>query len=131
MSKTTRVVLFVLILIVTAARLCHSDILWVEEAYPTAAAAEIASGKVLYKDVWFDKPPLYALIYLLWGARTGVALRLAGSVYVLLACLIAFRFAKELWGEREAVYSACLLGFFLTFGIPSAVMALAPDLLMV
>jgi hypothetical protein len=131
MSKTTRVVLFVLILIVTAARLCHSDILWVEEAYPTAAAAEIASGKVLYKDVWFDKPPLYALIYLLWGARTGVALRLAGSVYVLLACWIAFRFAKELWGEREAVYSACLLGFFLTFGIPSAVMALAPDLLMV
>ena len=55
-----------------AARLCHSGIVWVEEAYPTAAAIQILDGKALYRDVWFDKPPLSALIYLLWDARIGV-----------------------------------------------------------
>src|SRR5581483_10641337 len=34
-------------------------------------------------------------------------------------------------GEREGVVAACFLAVFLTFGIPSAVMALAPDLLMI
>src|SRR5262249_34240208 len=36
-----------------------------------------------------------------------------------------------LWGEVEGMLAAGLLGFYLTFGVPSAVMAAAPDLLMV
>ena len=40
--------------------LLHSGIVWVEEAYPTAAAIQILDGKALYRDVWFDKPPLSA-----------------------------------------------------------------------
>jgi hypothetical protein len=116
---------------VALARLCHSGIVWVEEAYPAAAAIQILSGKALYRDVWFDKPPLTALVYLLWDARMGVLLRLAGAVFVLACCLMLWRFASDLWGPREGLAAALLLGFFLTFGIPAAVMALAPDLLMV
>jgi hypothetical protein len=41
-----------------------------------------------------------------------------------------WRFARDLWGPREGLAAAWLLGFFLTFGIPAAVMALAPDLLL-
>jgi 4-amino-4-deoxy-L-arabinose transferase-like glycosyltransferase len=103
----------------------------VEEAYPTAAAIQLLYGKSLYGDVWFDKPPLLAYIYLLWGAHIGVPLRIAGAAFVFLCCLAAWKFARELWGPREGLAAALALGFFLTFGIPSAVMALAPDLLMI
>jgi hypothetical protein len=111
--------------------LCHTGIVWVEEAYPTAAAIQLLYGKSLYGDVWFDKPPLLAYTYLLWGAHIGVPLRIAGAAFVFLCCLAAWKFARELWGPREGLAAAFALGFFLTFGIPSAVMALAPDLLMI
>jgi hypothetical protein len=126
-----RLVLALLCAGLVAARLCHSGIVWVEEAYPAAAAIQILNGKMLYRDVWFDKPPLSALVYLLWDARMGVLLRIAGAAFVFACCLMLWRFARDLWGPREGLAAALLLGFFLTFGIPAAVMALAPDLLMV
>jgi hypothetical protein len=113
------------------ARLCHTAIVWVEEAYPAAAAIQVLYGKMLYRDIWFDKPPLSALVYLLWDAHMGALLRIAGAAFVFACCLMLWRFARDLWGPREGLAAALLLGFFLTFGIPSAVMALAPDLLMV
>jgi hypothetical protein len=124
-------VLAALFLVVLAARLSNIGILWAEEAYPTAAASEVAAGKALYRDIWFDKPPLYALIYLLWGAHTGQALRIAGTLYVMLAAGLAYGFARQRWGRDEGLLAAVFLAFYLTFGIPSAVMALAPDLLLV
>ena len=95
-----------------------------------AAAIQILDGKMLYRDVWFDKPPLSALVYLLWDARMGVILRIAGAAFVFACCWMLWRFARDLWGPREGLAAAWLLGFFLTFGIPAAVMALAPDLLL-
>ena len=126
-DKSILALLFVGLL---AARLCHSGIVWVEEAYPTAAAIQLLDGKALYRDVWFDKPPLSTLVYLLWDARIGVTLRIAGAAFVFACCWMLWRFARDLWGPREGLAAAVLLGFFLTFGIPAAVMAMAPDLLM-
>jgi hypothetical protein len=126
-----RLVLALLFLGLAAARLCHTGIVWVEEGYPTAAAIQLLDGKLLYRDIWFDKPPLAAYTYLLWDARIGVTLRLSGAIFVFLCCWMAWRFAREMWSPREGMAAACFTGFFLTFGIPSAVMALAPDLLMV
>jgi hypothetical protein len=128
--KSTRLFLLTLFALALAARLCHVDILWAEETLPLAAAAQIAHGKVLYRDIWFDKPPLLAWTYLAWDARDGFALRLAGALYVLLACWITWRFARDLWGRREALWAAGLLAFYLIFDIPSAVTPLAADLLM-
>lgn len=112
-------------------RFCHLDIVWVEEGYPSAAAIQLLKGKALYRDVFFDKPPLSPYLYLLWGAYTGWPLRLAGAGFVFLCCLLIYRFASQLWGEREGWLAAFFLAFYLTFGIPAAVMALAPDLLMI
>ncbi len=117
--------------LVVIARLCHSDIVWVEEGYPTAAAIQMLAGKAIYKDFWFDKPPLFPAFYLLWGASTGQALRLAGALVVLLSAWTVSRFARDLWGESEAMLAAALTAFFLTFWIPSAVIVLGPDLLMI
>jgi hypothetical protein len=125
-----RLVFGLLFVALLATRLCHSDILWVEESYPAAAAIQVLHGKVPYRDFWFDKPPLSPLVYVLWDARAGWLLRLAGALFVLFTCWLIYRFAREKWSQREGLLAACLLGFFLTFGIPSAVLAMAPDFLM-
>lgn len=113
-----------------AARLCHVGVLWTEEGLPMAAALQVLGGRTFYRDVWFDKPPAAALVPLLWGAHTGWPLRLCGAAYILGCCWLAWRFARDCWGPREAGWAAFLTAFFLTFWIPSAVMPLAADLLL-
>ncbi len=119
-----------LALAVSAFRLCHSGILWPEETLPLAAAAQILHGRDLYREVWFDKPPLAPLLCLLWGAQTGWPLRLAGALYVLAAAFFVGRLAGTLWGEREGRFASALAAFYLTFWLPAAVIPLASDLLM-
>jgi hypothetical protein len=125
-------VLFALIAaVVIAAHLRHSSVLWADDNLPLAAAMQVARGKVLYRDVWFDKPPLVAWIYLLWGARAGVLLRLGGAAYAVAVAAAAWQFARTKWSEREGALAACLAAFFLTIGLPSAVIPLASDMLLV
>jgi hypothetical protein len=125
------VVFFLIAVIVIAARLCHSNVLWADDNLPLAAAMQVARGKVLYRDVWFDKPALVAWIDLLWGARAGVWLRLAGAAYVIAVAAAAWQFARSKWNEREGLFAAFFAAFFLTFGLPSAVIPLASDMLLV
>jgi hypothetical protein len=120
-----------LFLLLVFAKLCHFDILWAEEGYGSAGAVQILHGKMLYRDFWFDKPPLAALLYVLWHGRPGLGLRLADAAYALACSGAAFRFAKQLWSEREAIWAACLMAFFLVFDIPASVTTLGPDLLLV
>jgi len=129
--RFNRLFFVALFAVLLAARLCHVGILWAEETLPLASAAQMLRGNILYRDIWFDKPPLVAAPYLLWAARDGWPLRLAGAVYVLLACWLVYRLARALWSPREGYWAAVLLGFFLTFDFPSAVMPLASDLLLV
>ncbi len=51
-------------------------------------------------------------------------------LYALLCCWLAWGFARNLWGEWEGLWAAGLLGFFLVFDFPAAVIPLASDLLM-
>jgi hypothetical protein len=85
---------------------------------------------VIYRDVWFDKPPLVPAIYLLWGVKIGWLLRLAGAIYALWASLLAYAIGTRLWSRREGYFAAALIAFFLTFDTHSAVLPLAADLLL-
>lgn len=113
-----------------AARLCHSGILWADEDYHQAAAIQLLHGKMLYRDVWYDKPPANALAFLLFGAQGGWVLRLASALYALLVCALAFRFASSIWSRKEGYWAAALFAFFLTFYFPGASITLEPDTLL-
>lgn len=125
-----RVYFALLFLLMLAARLCHTGVLWAEENLPLAAASAVLSGKTLYRDIWFDKPPLLPGFYVLLGAPEGWLLRAAGALYALIACGLSWAFARDAWGRREAWWAAGLMAFSLTFYLHSAVVPLASDLLM-
>lgn len=113
-------------------RLCYLDVVWVEEGYPMAAAAQMLRGETLYRGVWFDKPPLFPLLYFLTGAEPGWPLRLFGAAFVVLAAWTAARAARAFGaGEKERLWAAGLTAFGFTFYVHSAVLALTPDLLAV
>ncbi len=107
------------------------NILWADEDYHLAAAIQILHGKMLYRDVWYDKPPLTALVAVLFGAWPGWPLRIASTVIAAVSSAVAFRFASALWGRREGYWAAGLLAFSLIFYLPAATIPLEPDTLMI
>lgn len=116
---------------VLASRLLHSHILWADEDYHLAAAIQVLAGKLPYRDFWYDKPPLNLLYYLLFGARTGVPLRVADAAFVMLCCGLIYRFASQLWSRREGYLAAAGLAFFSIFYLAPGVIPEEPDTLMV
>ena len=120
--------LFALLL---AAHLRHAGVLWEGDDLPLAAALQMMHGSVLYRDIWFDKPPLVPAVYLLWGARIGPVLRVAGAVYAFarLRARVCVGGAACGRGARAIGRRGCS-AFFLTFDTHSAVLPLAADLLL-
>ena len=129
-ARTHRLFWLSLFALLVASRMCHVGILWEGDAYPLAGARQMLHGRALYRGIWFDKPPLLPMAYLLFGGAAGWPLRLFGGIYAMLACWVACGFARDLWSGRAGLWAAGLLGFFLTFGLPSAVIPAASDLLM-
>jgi hypothetical protein len=132
MSRTRGAIVFWLCLfaVVLASRLCHAKILWADEDYHLAAAIQVLWGKVPYRDFWYDKPPLNLAFYLLFGARTGVMLRIADTLFVCFCCALGCRFASELRGRREGFLAAGALAFFLIFYLAPGIIPLEPDTLL-
>ena len=106
-------------------------ILWEGDALPLATARQMLFGKTIYRDIWNDKPPLVAMFHLLAGARGGWPLRLLDALYAWMACWAAYRFARDVWSEREGLWAAALTGFFLIFDFPATAIPVASDLLLV
>ena len=114
-----------------ALRLCQTDALWSDEDYHIAAGIQSLGGKLLYRDLWYDKPPLAAWIYAVLGALPGWPLRLFDAAYVLAICAAMWRFAADAFGRREALFAAGLMAFFLNFDLGSAVIPIASDFFLV
>src|SRR5258706_4881502 len=112
-------------------RLCHVNILWADEDYHLAAGIQMLHGKMLYRDLWYDKPPLSAIASLLFRAWPGWPLRVASSLLAVASCVAAYHFGSRLWSRREGFCAAGLLAFSLVFYLPSATIPLEPDTLMI
>jgi hypothetical protein len=125
-----RIFFAALLALLAASRLCHTRILWEGDTLPLATAGQMLHGKTIYRDIWYDKPPLVAAFHLLADGRDGWPLRIVDALYALLACWIAYRFAREMWSVREGVWAAGLMGFFLIFDFPASVIPVGSDLLM-
>jgi Dolichyl-phosphate-mannose-protein mannosyltransferase len=116
---------------ILASRLAHANLLWADEDYHLAAAIQVLYGKFPYRDFWYDKPPLNLAFYLISGARAGLVLRVADTLFVVLCCALAYRFASRLWSRREGFFAAGALAFFSIFYLTPAVLPLEPDTLMI
>jgi hypothetical protein len=130
-NRFTRQFFAALFAITLLLRLCHSNLLWPDEDYHLAAANQLLHGKMLYRDLWYDKPPLSALTYAIIGAPTGWALRLFDSLWILGICVVAFRFAREIFSETAGLIAAGLIAFYLQFDLPGGVIPIAPDFFMI
>jgi hypothetical protein len=89
------------------------------------------SGKALYREIWYDKPPLVALFHLLSAARAGWLLRVWDALYAWTACAAAYLLARAAWSRREGLWAAGLMAFFLIFDFPATAIPAASDLLLV
>ena len=123
-----RIFFLTLFVVTLALRLCHSRILWADEDYHLAAGIQTLQGKLLYKDLWYDKPPLAAWVYAAIGGWPGWPLRVFDAVYITAICAALYGF--RIWGQTERFLAAGLLAFFLNFDSAPAVIPLAPDLFM-
>ena len=82
MSKT-RLFFALLFALLLASRMCHTGILWEGDVLPLAAAGQMLDGQVLYRAIWYDKPPLAPAFHLLSAGGPGWPLRLADALYAL------------------------------------------------
>jgi hypothetical protein len=130
-NRTLRQFFAALFAITLILRLCHSHLLWPDEDYHLAAANQLLRGKMLYRDLWYDKPPLSALTYAIIGAPTGWPLRLFDALWILAICAVAFRFVREMLGETQGLVAAGLIAFFLNFDLPGGIVPIAPDFFMI
>jgi 4-amino-4-deoxy-L-arabinose transferase-like glycosyltransferase len=120
--------------VVLYGRIFQTQVLWAEEGLPLAVAQQMLGGASLYRDVWFDKPPLLAWFYvgvLKLAGYSGYGLRLIGVLYILAVAAAGYGLARRLDGEPAARWTAFFLAFFTCFYVPSATVPLAADLLLV
>ena len=117
--------------ILLISRVAHLNILWADEDYHLAVAIQTFHGKMLYRDIWYDKPPLNALLMLLTGGYPGWPLRLASVALELTGAAVAYRFASRLWRSREGYVAAAAFAFFHVFYFSTTVIPVEPDTLMI
>src|ERR1035438_61853 len=128
-ERRTCLLFFAALFAVTLAlRLCHVNILWADEDYHLAAGMQTLDGKLLYRDLWYDKPPLAAMVYAAMGALPGWPLRLFDALFVLAVSDATWRVARDLWGRPDALLAAGLIACFPYFDLPAAVTPIAPDM---
>ena len=111
-------------------RIFQTRVLWAEEGLPLAAAQQLLAGHALYREIWFDKPPLLAWFYagvLKLAGYSGYGLRLLGVLYILAVVTAGYALARRLYGETAARWTAFFLAFFTCFYVPSATTPLAAD----
>jgi 4-amino-4-deoxy-L-arabinose transferase-like glycosyltransferase len=110
-----------------AGHLFQDDGLWF------TAGEELLRGKALYREIYFDKPPvlplLYALLFKLFGAHI-LTIRLFTVFYSLAVGFTLYRFATFLYDKRIGLFAAAMFVFFSTTYLTGHFQGLNTDFLM-
>src|SRR5688572_13189798 len=96
--STSRQFWLLIIALILFGRMFQTEILWAEESLPLAVAQQMLAGDTLYRDVWFDKPPLLAWFYagvLRLAGYSGWGLRLIGALYIVAIVLSAYALVRR------------------------------------
>src|SRR6185295_18228396 len=94
-----------------AGNLYQDDGLWF------TAAEEILRGKVLYREIFFDKPPIlplvYAALFKLFGAHL-LTIRLFTIGYSILISSLLYPFGLRLYDRRSGLVAGLMFAIFST-----------------
>ncbi len=123
----TLAVIAFLLRIFYAGHLYQDDGLWF------TAAEEILRGKALYREIYFDKPPvlplLYALLFKLFGDHI-LTIRLFTIFYSLAVAFVLYLFASFLYNKRAGLLAAAMFVIFSTTYLTGHFQGLNTDFLM-
>ena len=124
-----------LILLITSflLRVFYASHLYEDDGLWFTAAEEILRGKALYREIYFDKPPLlpftYALLFKLFGAHL-LVIRLFTIVYVAVLCMVLYAFGSKFYGKPVGIMAAAMFTIFSTTSGSGHVNGLNTDFLM-
>ena len=98
-----------------------------DEGIFAAVAANLNQGGVLYQTAWDNKPPMiylsYAAIFKLFGVSM-FWLRLVTLALVLATAAVIYEIAKNILGEKRALFSTFIFGFLTSLRIVEGNLAL-------
>jgi hypothetical protein len=125
--------LILLALVSFVLRIFYSGYLFEDDGLWFTAAEQILRGKALYREVYFDKPPVlplvYALLFRIFGAHI-IVIRMFTMVLVTAMSAVIYLFGSSLYSRRIGILAAALFTFFSTTGVSGHVQGLNTDFLM-
>jgi hypothetical protein len=133
-SRSTVITIFVALAVVAfLLRIFYAGHLYQDDGLWFTAGEELLRGKALYREIYFDKPPvlplLYALLFKLFGAHI-LTIRLFTIFYSVAVGFTLYRFAAFLYDKRIGLVAAAMFVFFSTTYLTGHFQGLNTDFLM-
>jgi len=114
---TTLKVFALLALLTFLLRIFYATHLYEDDGLWFTAAQEVLRGQVLYREIYFDKPPaivlVYAALFKAFGAHL-LTVRLFTILYSLAVSAALYRFGKWLYDARTGLIAAAMFTLFST-----------------
>ncbi|HEV8482404.1 MAG TPA: glycosyltransferase family 39 protein [Blastocatellia bacterium] len=125
---------FVLLVILSLLlRIFYAGHLYQDDGFWFTSAEEILRGKALYREIYFDKPPvlplLYALLFKAFGTHI-LTIRLFTVLYSVAISAVLYTLGKRLYNPRVACLGAGMFVVFSTTYTTGHVQGLNTDFLM-
>jgi len=134
-SRAATIRLFVGIAIVCfVLRITYAGGIYQDDGFWFTVAEEILRGKVLYREIFFDKPPglafVYAGLFKIFGAHI-ITVRLFTICFSLLISAVLYVFGSRLYDRRVGLIAAAIFSVFSTTYVSGDMQSLNTDFLMV
>jgi len=114
-------------------RIWYAGNLYQDDGLWFTAAEEIRRGKLLYREIFFDKPPalplVYAALFKLFGAHI-LTIRLFTISYSILVSSLLYMFGSRLYDRRTGLVAGLMFAVFSTTYISGDMQSLNTEFLM-